>query len=223
MNNLYHYRNKNSILYTMNAKNKIIFFLVAIILFSAIKSYYSMILMVILTLVLSIMAKISLISLLKSIKSGAKLVLFTSMFILIFSKGTPLFQIEQLIITVEGLSRFIIINMRFICIFTLVFILFSTTPILVVLETLRLMKIPDIIVDIIFFSYRYIYEIDKDMQLMRQAMFTRGYNPRKWKSIIEITYLFGNLLVRSFEQSTRIYNSMILRGYGLKNKVGDEN
>jgi cobalt/nickel transport system permease protein len=196
--------------------------LIVMILFSLAKSYYSILLMFIMTVALVIISRISVVPLFKSLKSGAKFVLFTSLFILLFTKGTSLLELKYLTITVEGLNGFVAINMRFICIFTLIFILFSTTSILNVVEGLKLMKVPDIIVDIILFSYRYIYEFDKDIQSMRQAMHTRGYNPRKWKSFIEITYLFGNLLVRSFEQSKRIYDSMVLRGYYVnKNKAGD--
>lgn len=222
MIDIYQYSYKNSIMNTLNPKSKIIFFLLITLITSFINNIYGLLIMLLISIVLTRISKISVHSLLKSIKSGIKIVLLTSLFILLFSEGTPLFQFKELVVTKQGLNRFVIMNIRFICIFIFMFILFYTTHIVVVLETLKLMKVPEIMIDITLFSYRYIYELEKDILSMKQAMFTRGYNSLKFNSFNEITYLFGNLFVRSYEQSNRIYNSMILRGYSInKNKSGD--
>jgi len=42
----------------------------------------------------------------------------------------------------------------------------------------------------------------------------RGFRERRLKSLGTFASLAGTILVRSYEQSDRVYKAMILRGYG---------
>ena len=103
----------------------------------------------------------------------------------------------------EGLRATGLIVGRFLSILTLGFILLGTTPFLTLL------------------SYRYLFEIAAMLATMQQAMRLRGFghSRQRWlrvnrHTMQQLAMLAGNLLIRSYEQSERVYKAMRLRGYG---------
>ena len=71
------------------------------------------------------------------------------------------------------------------------------------------------------FSYRYIYEIGDDLETMEKAMGLRGFRARRLggRTLSVLASLAGSILVRSYEQSERVYKAMVLRGYGRSSRV----
>jgi cobalt/nickel transport system permease protein len=65
-------------------------------------------------------------------------------------------------------------------------------------------------------AYRYLFEIGGDLRRMETAMRLRGFgaNGFSTRGLGILASLAGSILVRSYERSDRVYNAMMLRGYG---------
>lgn len=140
--------------------------------------------------------------------------------VLPFTAGeTILAQWGSIGIRREGLETMVLIAGRFLTILTLGFILFGTTPFLALVKAMRGLGLPSLMADMTLLAYRYLYEIGDMLATMRQAMELRGMG-QGWaksgrkKSLQQWALLVGNLLLRSYEQSERVYKAMTLRGYG---------
>ncbi len=134
---------------------------------------------------------------------------------------TVLAQWGWLTLRQEGLQATALILGRFLSILTLGFILLGTTPFLTILNTMRRLGLPVILADMTLLAYRYLYEIADTLATMQQAMRLRGFGQARqhWfringKAMQQRAILAGNLLIRSYEQSERVYKAMRLRGYG---------
>lgn len=145
------------------------------------------------------------------------LFIVATVLLLPFSAGsTPLWQWGWLTLRQEGLTTAILIAGRFVSIIILGFILLGTTPFLDILRTMRSLKVPSLITDMTLLTYRYLFEVAEQLSTMRQAMTLRGYGyvpqslKRRWTWL---SALLGSLLLRSYDQSQRVYQAMRLRGY----------
>ena len=134
---------------------------------------------------------------------------------------TVLGQWGWLTLRQEGLEATLLIVGRFLSILTLGFILLGTTPFLTLLQAMRSLGLPTILADMTLLSYRYLFEIAAMLATMQQAMGLRGFGQgrQRWlrvnsQALQQLAMLAGNLLIRSYEQSERVYKAMRLRGYG---------
>jgi cobalt/nickel transport system permease protein len=126
----------------------------------------------------------------------------------------------------EGLQATALIVGRFLSILTLGFILLGTTPFLTLLGAMRGLGLPALLADMTLLAYRYLFEIAAMLATMQQAMRLRGFGhrPQRWgrvsrQTMQQLAMLAGNVLVRSYEQSERVYKAMRLRGYGYGQRV----
>ncbi len=140
-------------------------------------------------------------------------------FLLPFMVGkTVLFEWGELTLKLEGCETAAIIVVRFFCILTISLVLFGTAPFLSSVKGLRSLGLPPVIVDMTLLSYRYLEEVGEMVNTMERAMKLRGFDKHnfQYRNLQVLARLIGTLLVRSYEKSTRIYQAMILRGYGYK-------
>ena len=145
-------------------------------------------------------------------------------FLLPFMVGeTVLFQWGELAVKLEGCQTTALIVVRFFCIITVSLVLFGTAPFLSSVKGLRSLGLPPVIVDMTLLSYRYLEEVGAMVDTMERAMKLRGFDKHnfQYRNLQVLARLIGSLLVRSYEKSTRIYQAMILRGYGYK-RANDE-
>jgi cobalt/nickel transport system permease protein len=141
-----------------------------------------------------------------------------------FSGETVIWQWGRLALRWEGLQATILIVCRFLSIMTIGFVLLGTTPVLTLIESMRSLGLPPLLADMTLLAYRYLFEIADYFATIKQAMRLRGFG-RQGKSKIwllphprelsSLASLAGTLLVRSYEQSERVYKAMRLRGYGM--------
>ncbi len=100
------------------------------------------------------------------------------------------------------------------------FILIATTPIDHLCNDLRRIHFPKVLITLLLLTYRYISVLTKEVSIMTDAYKLRAPNqsgvaPKAWGSFL------GQLLLRSMDKATEIYNSMLLRGYGVNVKKGE--
>ena len=133
-----------------------------------------------------------------------------------FSGTTVLWQMGPLALRQEGLLAFLLIFVKFVCILTVSLVLFGAAPFLTSIKALRALRVPPILADMLLLTYRYIFELGHDLQTMERAMRLRGFQAGRLsgRGARALAALAGTLLVRSYEQSERVYQAMVLRGYG---------
>jgi cobalt/nickel transport system permease protein len=134
---------------------------------------------------------------------------------------TILWQWGWITLRKEGIEAMVLVVCRFVSILTIGFILLGTTPFLTIIQTMRSLGLPVILADMTLLAYRYLYEIADTLFTMQQAMRLRGfgYGKQRWfrlnlRMVQQLATLTGSLLIRSYEQSERVYKAMRLRGYG---------
>lgn len=92
-------------------------------------------------------------------------------------------------------------------------LLVSTTKVVDLLKGLEQLRVPNILIMIISFMYRYIFVLTDDIMRMKQARDSRNFGgSRKWQ-IKTLGNIIGTLFVRSYERGERVYSAMLSRGY----------
>ena len=116
----------------------------------------------------------------------------------------------------EGCAAALLLSVRFVCILTVGLVLFGTAPLLQSLKALRALGLPGILVDMALLAYRYLETVGEILATMQQAMHLRGWHGNCFsrRNLKLLASLAGGLIVRSYERSQRVYQAMILRGYG---------
>ncbi|MDD3288057.1 MAG: cobalt ECF transporter T component CbiQ [Alphaproteobacteria bacterium] len=91
--------------------------------------------------------------------------------------------------------------------------LVSTTPFNSLMAGLRSLGAPDLFIDILSLTYRYMFVLIDESMRLKRAAFARGYSPRWLPQAVIIGQQIGNLFVRSYNRAETIYGAMRLRGY----------
>jgi cobalt/nickel transport system permease protein len=135
-------------------------------------------------------------------------------FLPVSSGGTVLYDPGFFKIYSDGILLSILIMLKIISTVLLFIIMLGTTPFNRTAKALQSMKMSPKLSSLILFSYRYIFVYLEDLRKMRSSLALRGYRIRNSiSSLKNSARLIGTLLVRSFEQTERIYRAMILRGF----------
>jgi len=93
-------------------------------------------------------------------------------------------------------------------------VLASTTTMAELLRGLERLRVPRPLVLIASFMVRYLDVIAGQMQRMKVARLSRGYDPRWiWQSKAWATSA-GTMFIRSYERGERVHLAMLSRGYG---------
>lgn len=121
----------------------------------------------------------------------------------------------------EGCLAVLPIVTRFGCILTISLILFGTAPFISSIRAMRRLGIPGAIVDMTLLSYRYLDSFSDTLTTMQRAMRLRGFRGDRFskRNLSLLASLTGSLLIRSYDQSQRVYQAMILRGYRYQTRV----
>ena len=138
--------------------------------------------------------------------------------------GTPVAQFKlwmwNLVITDAGLLRFVSIVVRSWLSVQMAILLVAVTEFPKIIHALNHLRVPTILTVIISFLYRYLFVLaDEVMRMMRArqarsaaAAGIRSGGSVAWRAQIA-GHMAGQLFLRSYERSDRIYNAMLSRGY----------
>jgi cobalt/nickel transport system permease protein len=124
------------------------------------------------------------------------------------------------VITDAGLLRFVSIIIRSWLSVQLAILLVATTRFPDLIHALEHLRVPAILTTIIAFLYRYLFVLtDEVLRLLRARESRSAGSPGKrsgggvlWRAKIAGN-MAGQLFLRSYERSDRIYNAMVSRGY----------
>ena len=116
------------------------------------------------------------------------------------------------------------IFLKVLCGSTGVVLLLSTTPYPSIFHVLGKV-LPSVFVTALFLTYRSIFILLTTLEDTQQAIHLRGGLQwrRPWRSLANLSNIFGHLLIKGIEASETMHQAMVLRGF--KNKIhsrGDE-
>lgn len=137
--------------------------------------------------------------------------------------GVPIFDLNLIFFTatatLEGLEFFVSVLMKSWTSVTAACILTATTPPMRLLEALRALRLPAILVSIVMLMYRYLFVLVEEAQRMMRARAARsaaiGANSGGtlvWRAK-SAGGMAGSLFIRTLDRSERIYLAMLARGY----------
>lgn len=212
----------------VDARIKILFVVLAIILIVSSRHFYVPLIAFFLSLVsilsIKIPPKIILLRLASPLSIAG-----TIFIIQVFFYGiTPVVELNilgwQLLGYKEGLLRGSLIMAKVIGATSLVIFLSITTPLNKLLNAARWFKVSNTWIEIAAFSYRYIFILLEDAMTIRDAQEVRlGYS-----SLVRGLRSFGELagatVIRAYDRSAGAYEAMVLRGYNgtMRNIVWEE-
>ena len=130
-------------------------------------------------------------------------------------EGAELFNLFGLSVSSEGVLLGTLIVLRALAALFLLLLMLGTCRFEAVLKALYMLKVPGVLVQMLMFSYRYIFVFIEEFLSMKNAMESKGFQLRG-KSSYSLSILgnaVGVLLVKSYERGDRVYKAMISKGY----------
>jgi cobalt/nickel transport system permease protein len=126
----------------------------------------------------------------------------------------------QFTATDAGLIRFASIVVRSWLSVQMAILLVAATQFPDMMHALRHLRVPPLLVAIISFMYRYLFVLSDEVLRLLRARESRSARVAGYKSGGSIPWrarvagnMAGQLFVRSYERSDRVYNAMLARGY----------
>jgi cobalt/nickel transport system permease protein len=166
------------------------------------------------TIIIVVISKIPLLFILKRFKWVA-LFVFAVLIMLPFSTpGDIVSSYEFLSISKQGLLLAIMISLKAFSVMLLVFPMLSTMKFVTFIKTLEHFRLPNKLIQMIFFVYRYIFVVSNELQKTLRSVSSR--NTGKKSCMLHrhiLSNIIGMILVRSYERGERIRNAMLSRGY----------
>ena len=98
------------------------------------------------------------------------------------------------------------------CLFTMV-LLASSTPFAELVQVLRRVRVPTLLVTTVALLYRYLFVLLDEMERMTRARHSRTFSRHRWRTWKTLASVIGQLFVRSTERAERIYAAMCARGW----------
>ncbi len=215
--------NLGSFLHSLDARSKLLTFLLFIITVISIQSYgilqfAGLLLYLLLSIILS---RIPLSFFLKRLGFILVLALIMGGFLPFFKHGNSDYQVSSVLsmkIYQKGLILLGNLLIRSSLSFLAALILAGTTGFTGILSSMERMGLPSSLSLSLGLAYRYLFVLGEEVVTLRRAALSRGYRGKWiWHTSI-IGKLIGNLFLRSYERSERVYHAMLSRGFSIKNR-----
>ncbi len=208
----------NSPIHRWQQKYKLIGLISLILAFSFVQKMSLLPIIIVITTIIFYLSSLPLSFLLSRLRYPGWFILALVILLPFVAGDTIIFSWGWLSLKEEGCWQSILISVRFFCILTVSLVLFGTAPFLSSIKAMRSLGVPQIIVDMTLLAYRYLEELGNMLKTMQRAIRLRGFQYQQFsrRNLRILAQLTGSLLVRSYERSTRVYQAMILRGYGYK-------
>lgn len=126
----------------------------------------------------------------------------------------PAFHVLGLPFAWEGFRLAVLIVCKALAVVITAYALFGSSRFDVSMIALQRLKVPKVLVQMLLFTYRYIFVFVSELRRMEVAMRARGFVKRFDGHTLRVMGNFvGTLLVRSLERTERIYKAMLSKGY----------
>lgn len=92
--------------------------------------------------------------------------------------------------------------------------LVSTSPVNQVFHALAHWRVPEKLLHLFFFFYRYLHVLHREYHRLSWGLKARGFAPgSNWRTYRTYAHVSGMLLVRSYDRAERVYQAMLCRGF----------
>lgn len=119
----------------------------------------------------------------------------------------------QISVTYNGLLVLANVLMKaWLCILALI-LLSSATKLTDLLKGLKQLGVPQTMILILSFMYRYMFVLVDEVMRMQQARDSRNFGGNRLYQLKTIGNMVGTLFIRSYERGERIYAAMLARGF----------
>lgn len=117
-------------------------------------------------------------------------------------------------VAAEGVRIAALIVLKALAITLTAYATFGSSRFDVAMIALQHLKVPRVFVQMLLFTYRYVFVFIAELRRRETAMKARGFVARGNMETLKVYGNFvGTLLVRSFERTDRIYKAMLSKGY----------
>ncbi|MFH1626040.1 MAG: cobalt ECF transporter T component CbiQ [Pseudomonadota bacterium] len=128
--------------------------------------------------------------------------------------GATLFSLGPLTASRDGVMYALTITIKSNTIILTSIALLATSSVTTLVHALRHLYVPDKLVHLFFFCYRYIHVIHLEYVRLTNAMKIRCFKPKtNMHTYRTYAYLVGMLLLKSYDRSERVYQAMLCRGF----------
>lgn len=128
--------------------------------------------------------------------------------------GEILFSLGKLNASKDGVMYALLITTKSNTIILACIALLATSSIFTLVYALRHLYIPEKLIHLFFFCYRYIHVIHLEYVRLMNAMKIRCFKPKtNMHTYRTYAYLVGMLLLKSYDRSERVYKAMLCRGF----------
>jgi cobalt/nickel transport system permease protein len=126
----------------------------------------------------------------------------------------PAWHLGPLSVSLEGMQLAGLIVCKAWTIVTLVLVILTSAPLDATLKAAHALRVPGLVVQLVLFSYRYLFLLADELARLRIALRVRGYRNRpSWHSYRTVGHVAGTLLVRGYERAERVGQAMRCRGF----------
>jgi cobalt/nickel transport system permease protein len=208
------YSHLTSPVHAWDARFKVFSLLLLVFIFASVGKPINLLIIAIAAVALIMLTRIPLLFVLKVLKAPSLLLLVMVPILIITWGGDVLFSIGFIHLYSDGLRASIRIAVKSFSIVLVFIALFGTSPLHVTMKAIQFFRMPASLVAIFLFTYRYIFLFVEDVRKLLMAGKLRGHTlQRGMKNMKTSVNVMITLLIRSFEQSERVYASMHLRGF----------
>ncbi|MGD9014508.1 MAG: energy-coupling factor transporter transmembrane component T [Candidatus Omnitrophota bacterium] len=195
------FANLDSCLSRLSVRFKILFCLVFVVLIvlTPIRMKYAFTLYGIFVIWLIFASKIHLLFFLKRLLSILP-------FVILVVVSIPFIQQDGWIIFISCILKSILIILSLI-------LLIQTTRFNHLLNELRNLRVPGLIIMLLSFMYRYLFVVEDEILRKKRALDLRSAGKRDWKIMKSTANMLGSLFIHTYERAERIYLAMCARGY----------
>lgn len=121
--------------------------------------------------------------------------------------------------SLEGFVYSSLIVVRAIATVILALIMLATTRFDMTMKALYALRIPGILVQMLMFTYRYIFVITDEFTRMWKSMECKGFKlSTNLHGLSILGNILGMLIIKSYDRTSRVYQSMVSKGYDGKPK-----
>jgi len=129
-------------------------------------------------------------------------------------EGETLFSLGPLTATREGIGHAAALTIKSNAIIMTLMAFIATMPVFTLGRALRYFHVPEKIVHLLSFTYRYIHVIHMEYSRLMNAIKIRGFNPgNNIHTYKTYAYIVGMLLLKSYERANRVRAAMLCRGF----------
>ncbi len=141
-------------------------------------------------------------------------ILFLWLFLPFVHPGQPMVSVGPFTASREGMLFAASVTLKANAIVLATIALLGTSQVFSLAHALVHLKLPNKLVHLFFFFYRYISVLHDEYTRLRRALQVRAFEPKtNIHTYKTYAYLVGMLIVRSFDHSERIYQAMLCRGF----------